>query len=211
MIAGDNGLLSTPAWIKALRLSPGERAEIVVDLRHDAGQKVLLWVDGLRSRQQKRVLTIKVKEQSAPIAQLPDRLSQPWQRPDLKGLRQRHFQLGSMMFLTINGKSMDMDVINERVPLGQAELWRVRTGMGMMVHNFHIHGGGFRVLARNGRADRVWPHEQCEKDTVYLAPGDEVLLWIRFRKPADTDNPYMYHCHFLKHEDAGMMGQFTTI
>jgi len=26
----------------------------------------------------------------------------------------------------------------------------------------------------------------------------------------DADNPYMYHCHFLEHEDAGMMGQFTV-
>jgi len=22
--------------------------------------------------------------------------------------------------------------------------------------------------------------------------------------------PYMYHCHILEHEDAGMMGQFTV-
>jgi len=66
------------------------------------------------------------------------------------------------------------------------------------------------VLARNGRSDHVLPHERGEKDTVYLAPGDEVLLWVRFRKPADAANPFMYHCHFLEHEDTGMMGQFTV-
>ncbi len=29
----------------------------------------------------------------------------------------------------------------------------------------------------------------------------------RFRDFAVPDLPYMYHCHILKHEDAGMMGQ----
>ncbi|VAV94092.1 Multicopper oxidase, partial [hydrothermal vent metagenome] len=24
------------------------------------------------------------------------------------------------------------------------------------------------------------------------------------------DAPYMYHCHILEHEDAGMMGQFSV-
>ncbi len=27
----------------------------------------------------------------------------------------------------------------------------------------------------------------------------------------DANIPYMYHCHFLEHEDNGMMGQFTVI
>jgi len=27
---------------------------------------------------------------------------------------------------------------------------------------------------------------------------------------ANDSVPYMYHCHFLEHEDAGMMGQFVV-
>ena len=27
---------------------------------------------------------------------------------------------------------------------------------------------------------------------------------------ADNTVPYMYHCHYLEHEDAGMMGQFLV-
>jgi FtsP/CotA-like multicopper oxidase with cupredoxin domain len=27
---------------------------------------------------------------------------------------------------------------------------------------------------------------------------------------ADDKIPYMYHCHYLEHEDAGMMGQFLV-
>ena len=28
---------------------------------------------------------------------------------------------------------------------------------------------------------------------------------------ADPIHPYMYHCHILEHEDAGMMGQFVVV
>jgi FtsP/CotA-like multicopper oxidase with cupredoxin domain len=39
-----------------------------------------------------------------------------------------------------------------------------------------------------------------------------MLPWFRLRKGSgiDPDLPYMYHCHILEHEDAGMMGQFTV-
>jgi len=28
---------------------------------------------------------------------------------------------------------------------------------------------------------------------------------------SDGTNPYMFHCHFLEHEDDGMMGQFVVV
>ncbi|MEL7271712.1 MAG: multicopper oxidase domain-containing protein [Bacteroidota bacterium] len=31
-----------------------------------------------------------------------------------------------------------------------------------------------------------------------------------FPVDATEQYPYMYHCHILEHEDAGMMGQFTV-
>jgi FtsP/CotA-like multicopper oxidase with cupredoxin domain len=47
------------------------------------------------------------------------------------------------------------------------------------------------------------------KDTVGLAGETELL--VRFDHRAGADAPYMYHCHILEHEDAGMMGQFTVV
>lgn len=32
----------------------------------------------------------------------------------------------------------------------------------------------------------------------------------RFDKPANREMPFMFHCHILEHENAGMMGQFTV-
>jgi len=34
---------------------------------------------------------------------------------------------------------------------------------------------------------------------------------VRFDGPADPNVPYMYHCHVLRHEDNGMMGQFVVV
>jgi blue copper oxidase len=38
----------------------------------------------------------------------------------------------------------------------------------------------------------------------------EAEILARFDQPASRDTPFMFHCHILEHEDAGMMGQFTV-
>lgn len=42
-------------------------------------------------------------------------------------------------------------------------------------------------------------------------PGETVRLIMRFTDYTDENNPYMYHCHILEHEDLGMMGQFVLV
>jgi FtsP/CotA-like multicopper oxidase with cupredoxin domain len=34
---------------------------------------------------------------------------------------------------------------------------------------------------------------------------------MRFTDYADPTAPYMFHCHLLRHEDDGMMGQFVMV
>ena len=108
---------------------------------------------------------------------------------------------------TINGKSMDMQRIDETVRVDTTEIWQVENA-SMMAHPFHIHDVQFRILDRNGRAPDAT--EQGLKDTVVVYPGEAVRLLLRFEDYTDPDLPYMYHCHILEHEDAGMMGQFTV-
>ena len=78
-----------------------------------------------------------------------------------------------------------------------------------MDHNFHMHGGHFRVISRNGKSPRVW--ERGYKDTVYIAPDDVVKVLVKHTDYSDKKAPFMYHCHILEHEDAGMMGQFVVV
>jgi len=102
---------------------------------------------------------------------------------------------------------MDMQRIDETVRVDTTEIWQVENA-SMMAHPFHIHDVQFRILDRNGRAPDA--AEQGLKDTVVVYPGETVRLLLRFEDYTDPDLPYMYHCHILEHEDAGMMGQFTV-
>ena len=44
---------------------------------------------------------------------------------------------------------------------------------------------------------------------MLLRPFETVRLIKRFHDYADSESPYMFHCH-LEHEDIGMMGQFVV-
>ena len=80
-----------------------------------------------------------------------------------------------------------------------------------MDHNFHIHATHFQLLERNGSANAVAANERGYKDTVYIPPRESVKVILKMTDYADTTKPYMYHCHILEHEDAGMMGQFVVV
>jgi FtsP/CotA-like multicopper oxidase with cupredoxin domain len=66
------------------------------------------------------------------------------------------------------------------------------------VHPMHLHGYTFRVLSYNGSA----PSYEEWRDTVFLAPLDEVVIAF----VADNPGDWMFHCHILEHAASGMMG-----
>lgn len=63
------------------------------------------------------------------------------------------------------------------------------------------------MLAVDG--DDPPPHPRGSKETVFIGPDHPVTLAVQFDSYTDPDTPYMYHCHILRHEDNGMMGQFV--
>jgi len=206
-IATDNSFLNAPVSLNRVRLSPGERAEIVVDLSDEIDNSLHL----KDFTQNKNFLKIDVTKSASIQTSTPSILTTlDIHNPD-DVVNRRNFTLsGRMDDLFINDKSMDINRIDEVVPLGQVEIWEVYNSM-RMEHNFHIHATHFMILERNGNSANVLENEKGYKDTIYLAPGDRVKLIIKMVDYADEVNPYMYHCHFLEHEDAGMMGQFTVV
>ncbi len=108
----------------------------------------------------------------------------------------------------INGRRMDMEYINERIPLNTTEIWELSNNSPMM-HPFHIHNGQFQLLDRNGNPPPA--NERGWKDTVKVGSGERVRIIMRFTDFVNEENPYMYHCHILEHEDRGMMGQFVVV
>lgn len=202
MIASDGGLLEVPYETDEITLSPGERAEIVADFSSKEGKTLYLQA-GNGNMLELRIAT-DLKDNGA----VPDDLAKIGEPESQTGLKERYFELQSMGISgAINGKTFDMDRIDEKVKLNEPEVWIISNPGGMMQssgHPFHVHGAQFRVLDRNGR--KVGPEERGYKDTVFVNAGEEVRILIRFTRPG----VFMYHCHILEHEDNGMMGQILV-
>jgi len=107
-----------------------------------------------------------------------------------------------------NDSSFNMDRIDMVIPINHTEVWKL-VNETMVGHPFHIHDVQFYLFDRNGSL----PHEgeRGRKDVVFIPTGDSVLFVTKFEDFADSVVPYMYHCHILMHEDAGMMGQFLVV
>ncbi len=109
---------------------------------------------------------------------------------------------------SINGRRMAENYINERIQFNTTEIWEL-TNTSPMMHPFHVHNGQFQVLDRNGSPPPE--NEMGWKDTVQVGADEIVRIIMRFTDYRDEENPYMYHCHILEHEDRGMMGQFVIV
>jgi blue copper oxidase len=79
----------------------------------------------------------------------------------------------------------------------------------MVAHPFHIHDVQFNIVDRNNGVV-PGPQERGWKDVILIPPGDSARFIAQFKDFADTTIPYMFHCHILMHEDGGMMGQFVV-
>ncbi|TYC22925.1 multicopper oxidase domain-containing protein [Micromonospora sp. MP36] len=215
LIGTDGGLLPAPHATNRVRLSPGERAEIVVRVR--AGEHAVLrsyppelgtdfWNERFAGGDDTfDVLQLRAADSLTSSPAPPERLADA---PDLDAAdarKTRTFRLGGS---NINGKKMDMSRIDEAVEVDTTEIWEV-TNPGNTPHNFHVHDVQFAVLEVGGR--RPGPELSGWKDTIYVAPGTTARLILRFSDYADPDVPYMFHCHVLRHEDRGMMGQFVVV
>lgn len=208
-IASDGGFLETSIEMSSLRLASGERAEILIDLTSYQVDNEL----NLRDFKS-NLMKIKITEQTNQSAKIPKNLVKlvDYNRDDIVATR-KFVMSGMGPMVSINGKQMNMNRIDEELNLLDLEEWIIQNessgmgGMGMMnssPHPFHIHGVQFRIVERNGRTPP--PNERGWKDTVLLEQGEEVRILVRFRKKG----LFMYHCHILEHEDAGMMGQFLV-
>ncbi|TRZ58334.1 MAG: copper oxidase [Rhodocyclaceae bacterium] len=221
-VATDNALLEAPVELSTLTLSPGERAEIVVNCTADLGKSLVL----LDTLSRVSLLMLNVDKTPAQITTLPATLANlEWLDP-AAAARTRSFRLsmamrmgmgmmmgtgGGMQFL-INGVSMDLARIDQTVPLNDIEIWEIRNAGPMgMLHSFHVHGTHFTIVERNGSAANVHAYEKGYKDTVLLESGEVVKLILKMTDyTAAANAPYMFHCHILEHEDRGMMGQFIV-
>lgn len=208
-IASDGGFLEESVEMTSLSLAPAERAEVLLDLSdYKEGDKVIL------KDYDYDLMEINISEDGNGDREIPKELVEIEDYNMDEIVRSREFVMSGMgPMVTINGKQMDMDRIDEELNLGELEEWIVTndsSGMGRMgmmnstPHPFHVHGVQFRIIERNGQVPPL--NERGWKDTVMVDNGEEVRILVKFTK----EGLFMYHCHILEHEDSGMMGQFLV-
>ncbi|MDZ5077563.1 multicopper oxidase family protein [Nesterenkonia sp. HG001] len=215
MIASDGGLLPAPVRMERIMLTPGERAEILVDM--EPAEEVVLrsfpqdlgltrgMADSTGSGDELDIMLLRAAQTLRPASALPSILARLEALEETAASTVRGFELRTNR---INGRSMDKGRIDEVVTAGTTEIWEVWNDHGQP-HNVHIHDVQFQILSVG--AEPPPPELAGWKDTVYLPPHERVRLIMRFSDYTSTEIPYMYHCHLLWHEDQGMMGQFVVV
>lgn len=203
-IASDGGLLEAPLITDTLFITPGERAEIIVDFSvYKEGDVVRLLND------HELVMTFIVGEELEDHTEIPETLAVIEKMDENLATNVKTIVLDGMgHMVSLNGKQFDMNRIDDNVTQGDIEIWEIYTRGAMMMgsagHPFHIHGTQFQILSRNG--NQPFSNEQGWKDTVYVRVNETVRIIVRFEK----EGLFMYHCHILEHEEAGMMGQLEV-
>jgi FtsP/CotA-like multicopper oxidase with cupredoxin domain len=236
VIATDGGLLDAPVRKQYAMLAPAERIDLWVDFgERPLGSEVALVslpFDGMTSPgpmgsrvpPQGAALTllrVKVDRAGGERLHLPTSLAtiERYRLAEAVNARAPRRIVPTMqhMSLGINGRTFEMNRVapDERAKLDTLEAWEFDNtagfGMGMMgmmgrmPHPFHVHGGQFQVVRREGvthtgYVDTGW------KDTVLVMPGEKATILKRY---LDYTGVYLYHCHNLEHEDAGMMRNFA--
>jgi L-ascorbate oxidase len=123
------------------------------------------------------------------------------------------FEIGAAGFM-INGNSYKPDRIDQLLPLGGVEEWKIST-VNANGHPFHIHVNPFQIsriisdatgqdVSVSGDANEpqyanlkgVW------KDTLFVRQGYTAYVRTRYQRYIGD---FVLHCHILDHEDQGMM------
>jgi FtsP/CotA-like multicopper oxidase with cupredoxin domain len=214
-IGGDGGLLERPLRTTSVKLSPGERADIVIDfaawtpgtrleLTNTEGPGPVEHVGKVMQFRVRKSLSVGSGPLPSTLRTLPPLPAAPVRRSfDLS--MDEDGRPGAQGY--INGRTYDMHRIDTEVKLGVPEIWTVTNSNKLAPHNFHVHLAMFRVLERNGR--RVANDgESAWKDTVGLKAGESVKLHVTFE---NYRGDYVYHCHLIDHAAMGMMGNLRVV
>jgi spore coat protein A len=223
-IGSDQGLLDAPLERTRIELYPAERADVVVDFGGLAGQKVQL------RQGSEGILEFRVRDRGrADASALPATLRKVPRIDPATAVQHRLLTVGEQddasgnpMMMMLDGK-MWSDPVTEKPKQGTIETWSFVNITGD-AHPIHLHLVRFQVIDRRpfdlfawnagrkikytGPAQPPEPHEAGWKDTVRADPGMVTRIAMRFE---GEPGRYVWHCHYLEHEDNEMMRPYQLL
>jgi FtsP/CotA-like multicopper oxidase with cupredoxin domain len=161
------------------------------------------------------LLALSVRTKIAYGAKVPARLSS-LTPIDTSHATERPLRLGfAKGRWRINDRVFAMGETPIEVKRDSIEVWLIRNYFNSMPHAMHLHGFAFEVLQRETSPEAIaalkiddrgrLATDAGRKDTVLVWPGESVRIAVDFSCPFPGNQTYVFHCHNLEHEDAGMM------
>jgi FtsP/CotA-like multicopper oxidase with cupredoxin domain len=194
-IASDLSLLPRPVPVPGLRLTPAERAEVVIDFsRYRLGTRLVL-SDAAAGP----VMCFDVTRVAPDNSRVPAAFGPALARPLAAVTRRFELMIDARTgtFL-LNGRSFDPGRADVTVRRGSTEIWEVHNASPASApfpHNFQVVR--CTVLSRNGVPPPAT--ETGWQDTVSLAPGESVRLLTAF---SQYPGRQVFGCHLLDHSCA---------
>ncbi|HTV84965.1 MAG TPA: multicopper oxidase domain-containing protein [Dyella sp.] len=223
-IGTDQGLLPVPIERARVELYPAERADVIIDFSKLAGKTVLL------RHQSQGIVEFRVRRHGGPDASvLPATLREVPRIDPARAARARILTLnelddanGNALVMLLDGKRWS-DPISENPRQDSLETWSF-VNLSGDAHPVHLHLVRFQLIDRRpfdlfawnahrtltftGPAQVPEPHEMGWKDTVRADPGMVTRIAMRFE---GEPGRYVWHCHFLEHEDNEMMRPYEVL
>jgi hypothetical protein len=110
----------------------------------------------------------------------------------------------------VNGKPFSPGRLDFFAQPGEAREY-ILVNANHNVHPFHIHVNRFQVKEIGSElSTEKYPalkavldyEEDSWRDTVVVPPNGRVRIWVQYK---EYTGKTVFHCHFLAHEDTGMM------
>jgi FtsP/CotA-like multicopper oxidase with cupredoxin domain len=210
-IALDGNPLPAVWTVDTLLLAPAERAEVLVQggLAGEYRFRSLAWGEGDQAQPEFQLATLVTAGDPVTPAPLPTTimpLTEPLDDLTHAKIDKRRVitftEADHAPYFGFDGKGFDPNRVDQTVALNATEEWVIRNASNDW-HPFHIHVNDFQPMSINGQ-----PQPPHYKDTIPVPPNGEVTLRMRF---LDFTGKFVYHCHILAHEDAGMMGVVEVV
>lgn len=234
VIGSDGGFLPAPVMLASsnpaddLQILQSERYDIIIDFTNvPVGTKLYLIDEVGPAQADDNALPNEVMQfQVVPLASTdtstpPDQLNLPGFKklPNATNLRRVSFNMIMSTFqpsvvakhlcgtVDANGNTTPLewhDPITEAPVVNTTEDWEV-WNFGAGGHDFHVHLVEFQLQDRRKISDGsnvpLAPYESGDKDSAFAPTG----TITRIRATFDHVSRFVWHCHFLDHEDNDMM------
>ena len=239
-IGSDQGLLAGPVETNQVQLSPGERADVVIDFSAARGQRItfnnLSWelmqfrvTDSPSSVPKSLIPSPLVPSPSVPSPSVPAFLRIIPSIPEAESVNTRVMILREYlepkpkrMLMLLNGTRWHQPV-TERPELDSVEIWSF-ANTTTDIHPIHLHLVRFQVLDRQSfDADEYLLSGKLNYVGVRTAPPavergwkdtvqtyPETVTRIIVRFEGYTGR-YVWHCHLLEHAANEMMRPFEVV